>query len=131
VVLACARQRDSRRAAKRARAGGQGLHVLTCGDSLPFRPGTVGALLVEGLSKIQDTAKAGAWLADLAHAVRPGGLVLALDATDLPAVEARLTGLFLAARLAGISQERPREGALLTMAQCPDPRVVREISPRP
>jgi len=51
-------------------------------------------------------------------------VLLALDATKSAAVEARLAGLFLAAALTGIAQERPREGALLTIGGPGPPGVL-------
>ncbi|HEX7596814.1 MAG TPA: hypothetical protein VF518_01295, partial [Polyangia bacterium] len=45
-------------------------------------------------------------------------------ATKHQETEARLAGLFLAAALTGITQVRPREGALLTMGSAPSATVV-------
>ena len=52
-------------------------------------------------------------------ALRPDGVVASLDATKHQETEARLAALFLAAALTGISQVRPREGALLTIGSAP------------
>jgi hypothetical protein len=50
--------------------------------------------------------------------------LLALDATDDPAVEARLAGLFLGSALEHIVQERPREGVVLTVGTAPPAPVI-------
>jgi hypothetical protein len=68
------------------------------------------------MSEIED-ADARAFLAALVPVLRPAGLVVSLDATKDPSMEARLAGTFLAAALTEISQERPREGALLTIGR--------------
>jgi hypothetical protein len=49
--------------------------------------------------------------------------VVSLDATKSPALEARVSEIFLAASLAHITQIRPREGALLTTGTAPHAAV--------
>jgi hypothetical protein len=80
-------------------------------------------VLVENLSGIADDAAAADFLARLAGSLRTDGLVLAVEATKSAAVEARVAGLFLAAALAGVAQERPRDGVLLTLGH-PGPASV-------
>lgn len=118
------RQR-ARRAVKRAAAAtaGQRLTVGVAGVDLPLAFGTVDALLVESASTLEAEAMA-RWMSSLVPVLRPGGRLLALDATDNPAVEARLAGLFLGAALAEIVQERPREGVVLTVGSAPPAPVI-------
>ncbi|MEO5769919.1 MAG: hypothetical protein ABIS92_16315, partial [Polyangia bacterium] len=52
------------------------------------------------------------------------GRLMALDATDDPAVEARLAGVFLASALGHIVQDRPREGVVLTVGTAPPATVI-------
>jgi hypothetical protein len=55
----------------------------------------------------------------LVPALRPGGRLLAFDATDDPGVETRLTSTFMSAALGDLVQERPRAGVLLTVGIAP------------
>jgi hypothetical protein len=116
------RQR-ARRAIKRARTAGQRLTVGVAGVDLPLAAGAVEALLIESPSTLDGEAMA-RWLATLVPVLRPGGLLIALDATDNPAVEARLAGLFLGSALLQIAQERPREGVILTVGRAPEASVI-------
>jgi hypothetical protein len=117
------KRRAARRDVRRAVKAGQPLLVATAGEALPMGPGQAGCILLENLSAIEDDGQAADFLASLAPALREGGMVVALDATKSPAVEARLAGLFLGAALGTVSQERPREGALLTVGR-PGPAPV-------
>ena len=116
------RQR-ARRAARRAAAAGQRLTVALAGVDLPLAPGTLEALLVESASTLEVEAMA-RWMTTLVPMLRPGGRLVALDASDNPAVEARLAGLFLGSALCGITQERPREGVVLTVGIAPEAAVI-------
>jgi hypothetical protein len=116
--------RGARRALRRARDGGQHLLVAAAGEELPVRAGAAGTLLLEGLGDIEQPGEAAEFLARLARHLRPDGQVVALEATKSPAVEARLAALFLSAALTGIVQERPREGAVLTIAAVPSAAVL-------
>ena len=51
--------------------------------------------------------------------LRPGGRLIAADATSSDAAAARVAGAFLAAALLEIVQEWPREGAVLTVGIAP------------
>jgi acetylornithine/succinyldiaminopimelate/putrescine aminotransferase len=109
------KRRGARRAVRRAARSGQPLMVVTAGEALPMGPGRAGCILVESLSQITDDGAAADLLARLASSLRGDGLLLAVEATKSPAVEARVAGLFLAAALSAVAQERPREGVLLTL----------------
>jgi predicted O-methyltransferase YrrM len=113
-------RRVVRRAARRQRR----LMVVTAAEDLPVAPRSVGCIVVESLAEIEDDGQAADFLARLAPALRVGGVVLCLDGTKNPAVEARMAGLFIAAALTGIVQERPREGALLTIGAAAAPAVI-------
>lgn len=113
----------ARRVARRAASAQRRLTVVLAGVDLPLRVGSVGALLVEGASTL-DAAAIERWLSALVPTLRPGGRLIAADATGNPAVEARLAGLFLGAALTEIVQERPREGVVLTSGVAPAALVV-------
>src|SRR6185503_3683148 len=97
----------ARRVTRKAVAAGHRLVVALAGADLPLGPGTVDALVVESAATL-DEEGALRWLSALVPTLRPGGRVLAADATDDPAAEARLSSLFLGAALTRIAQERPR-----------------------
>ncbi len=113
----------ARRVVRRAVTAGHRLAVALAGVDLPLLTGTVGALLVESASTLDGEAMT-RWLAALVPSLRPGGRLIAADATDDPAVEARLAGLFLSAALTEIVQERPRAGVVLTVGTAPPAAVV-------
>jgi predicted O-methyltransferase YrrM len=117
------KRHGARRIVRRARRAGQPLMVVTAGEVLPVGAGCAGCVLVENLAGIADDAAAADFLARCAAALRAGGVLLAVDATRSPAVEARVAGLFMAAALAGVTQERPRDGVLLTLGN-PGPAAV-------
>lgn len=127
-------RRRADRAARRARAEGRRLMVALAGVGLPLHRGSLGALVVEGASTLSGDAVA-RWMTALVPALRPGGRLLAFDATDDPAVETRLTSTFLSAALCDLVQERPRTGALLTVGIAPPAAVIAlcfpEESPAP
>ena len=124
VLIEPDKRRGARRAVRRAAKDGHRLMVVAAGEEIPVGAEHAGCILVENLSEIADDAEASAFLLRLAPALRPEGLILALDATKSPDVEARLAGLFLAAALANVAQQRPREGALLTLGARPDAAVL-------
>jgi len=115
-------RRRAQRVAKRAAAAGRRLTVVVAGVDLPLAPGSIGALLIEGASALESEAIA-RWMTALIPALRPGGRLLAFDATDNPELESRLTGLFLAAALRDLVQERPRDGVLLTVGVAPEAAI--------
>jgi hypothetical protein len=107
------------RAVRRAGKSGSPLLVVAAGEDVPLRRGMVGAILVENLMDVEDPVAAEDLLVGLLPALRPNGVVVSLDATKHQETEARLAALFLAAALTGITQARPREGALLTVGSAP------------
>jgi hypothetical protein len=115
VLIEAEKRRGARRAVRRAAREKQPLMVVAAGEELPMALGQSGCILVENLSEIAGDAEAADFLAYLAPSLKPDGVLLALDATKSPATEARVASLFLAAALTGIAQERPRDGAVLTI----------------
>jgi predicted O-methyltransferase YrrM len=112
------------RALRRARKMVHSLSVVVAAAEVPLARGSVGTVLVESLVDIEDQQAASDLLVGLLPSLKPGGLIVSLDATKSPALEARVSELFLAASLAHIEQTRPREGALMTTARVPHPIVV-------
>jgi hypothetical protein len=111
-------RRRAARAARRARTEGRPLAVALAGVRLPVARSSIGALVVEGASTLKGDAVA-RWMTALVPALRPGGRLLAFDATDDPGVETRLTSTFMSAALGDLVQERPRAGVLLTVGIAP------------
>jgi hypothetical protein len=119
---------DEKRAAalrsqRRARRLGLPLTIVTAASDLPLAPGSVGAVLVDSLVDIEEPSAATELLLGVLPTLGPDGIVVSLDATKNPDLEARVSGIFLAASLTHISQMRPREGALLTVAKAPHAAV--------
>jgi len=114
----------ARRTVRRARAAGRRLTVLLAGVELPLAPGSVDALLIESVSTLA-APEAAEWLATLVPVLRPGGCLIAADATEDPATEARLAALWLSAALTHIKQERPRSGVVLTSGLAPAAELIR------
>lgn len=111
---------DTRSAGLRAlrKAEGSPLLVVLAGDRVPLARASLGTLVVEGLGDVDEGASV-EFLRGLAPVLGPEGALVALDNTKDPHLEARLAGELLAAGLAHIAQERPREGALLTIGRPP------------
>ena len=107
------------RAVRRASKSAHPLLVVSAAEDVPLGSGLVGAILIENLMDVEDQAAAEDLLVGLLPALRPAGVVVSLDATRHQETEAQLAALFLAAELTGISQVRPREGALLTIGSAP------------
>jgi len=116
----------ARRAVRRAAKSASPLLVVCAGEDVPLGRGVVGTILVENLMDVEDPAAAEDLLVGLLPALRLDGVVASLDATKHQETEARLAAMFLAAGLTGITQARPREGALLTIGSAP-PRAVTAI----
>lgn len=112
----------ARRAVRRATGEGRHLAAAVAGDGLPIRAGALDNLVIEGASTL-DAEGLAQWVETLIPALRPGGRLLAFDATDDPAAESRLTSLYLAAALRDIVQERPRGGVLLTVGVAPEAAI--------
>lgn len=113
----------ARRALRRARKAGHRLDIVVAAGEVPLRPATVDALLLDSLVDIEEEAAARDLLVALLPALKPGAIVISLDATKSPPLEARVAEIFLASSLAKITQARPREGALLTVGFAPHPAV--------
>ncbi len=112
------------RAQRRARKQGHPLSIMVAGSEVPLGKHSVGALLVDALVDIEEPSAATDLLLGLLPVLKPDGLVLSLDPTKSPALEARVAEIFLAASLADIRQLRPRDGALLTVGRAPQPAIV-------
>jgi hypothetical protein len=111
------------RAQRKARKQGLPLSVMVAASEVPLAKNAVGAILLDSLVDIEEEGAASDLLLGLLPALKPGGIVVSLDATRSPALEARVAGIFLAASLAHITQLRPREGALLTAGHAPHPSI--------
>jgi hypothetical protein len=109
----------SLRALRRARKLGHPLSCVVAAAEVPLAVGSVGAVLVDSLVDIEEQPAARDLIVALLPALKPDGIVVSLDATKSPALEARVSEIFLAASLAHITQIRPREGALLTAGTAP------------
>jgi hypothetical protein len=112
------------RAQRRTRKQGHPLSVMVAGSDVPLGKGSVGAVLVDALVDIEEPSAATDLLLGLLPVLKPDGLVVSLDPTKSPALEARVAEIFLAASLADIRQLRPRDGALLTVGRAPRPAIV-------
>jgi hypothetical protein len=80
--------------------------------------------MVDSLVDIEEESAAIELLVGLLPLLKGDGIVLSLDATKSPTLEARVAEIFLAASLTRITQMRPRDGALLTIGSVPHPAVV-------
>jgi hypothetical protein len=112
-----------KRARRRAQRAGRAFEVALGAAELPLRPRSVGAMIVENVVGL-DPAAAARWLATLVPSLRPGGRLIAADATDSPPALARVAGAFLGAALIGLVQEQPRDGVVLTVGEAPDERIM-------
>jgi hypothetical protein len=121
------------RAQRRAHKQGHPLSVMVAASEVPLGRGVVGSVLVDSLVDIEEESAAAELLQGLLPALKPDGIIISLDATKSPALEAQVAEIFLAAGLAHISQIRPRDGALLTTGGAPPAAVVaarmRALSP--
>jgi hypothetical protein len=106
------------RARRRAVKAGRPLHVALAAAELPLRRGALGALVVENVAGLppEDAQR---WIEALVPCLRPGGRLIAADATARPDAAARVAGVFLAATLIDPAQEWPRDGVVLTVGAAP------------
>jgi hypothetical protein len=111
------------RALRRARKLGHPLSIVIAAAEVPLADGSVGAVLVDSLVDIEEEPAARDLIVALLPVLKPDGIVVSLDATKSPSLEARVAEIFLAASLAHITQIRPREGALLTTGDAPHAAV--------
>jgi hypothetical protein len=110
------------RAYRRARKESRPLDVALAAAELPFGRGRLSALVVENVAGLPPV-EGERWIAALMPLLRPGGRLIAADATSSDDAAARVAGAFLAAALLGIVQEWPREGAVLTVGIAPTAAV--------
>jgi hypothetical protein len=106
--------RTRRRALKASRP----LDLAIAGADLPLRPASLGALVIENVAGLS-MEEARRWIAALVPCLRPGGRLIAADATASTAAAARVSGVFLSAALVDIIQEQPRDGVVLTVGNAP------------
>jgi hypothetical protein len=111
------------RARRRAQKAGRPLTLGVAGAEVPVRPGSIGALVVENVAGLSDE-DAARWMASLVPCLRPGGRLVAIDATGSPSAAARVAGVFLSAALVELIQEWPRDGVVLTVGTAPAQEVV-------
>jgi hypothetical protein len=111
------------RARRRAHKQSRALEVALAADELPLGRGTLAALVVENVGGLQDD-EAVRWLSALVPCLRPGGRLIAADATSSTAAAARIAGAFLSTALTEIVQEWPRDGALLTVGVAPAASII-------
>jgi hypothetical protein len=111
------------RARKRARKENRPLDIALAAADLPFRRGALSALVIENVAGLPP-AEAQRWIGALTPTLRPGGRLIAADATSSDAAAARIAGAFLSAALQDIVQEWPRDGAVLTVGVAPPAAVV-------
>jgi len=128
LVVDPRRARPAMRARKRSEKAGRELLVASAGEALPLKQGSAGAIVLDDLADLEDEDLF-SYVPDLVPYLEPGGLLLSLDRTKEPAAESRVAGSFLAGGLLRIGQERPREGALITLAAAPTADVVAALKP--
>jgi hypothetical protein len=114
------------RARRRADKASRPLLIGVAGADVPLARGTLGALVVENVAGLA-TDEAARWVAALVPCLRPGGRLIAADATASPAAAARVAGVFLSAALIELTQEWPRDGVLLTAGVAPAAPVMRAL----
>jgi hypothetical protein len=111
------------RARRRAEKTGKKIAIGVAGAELPLRRGSLGALVIENVAGLS-AEEAARWVDALVPCLRPGGRLVAVDATSSHAAAARVAGVFLSAALVEIVQEWPRDGVVLTVGAAPAAAVV-------
>ena len=111
------------RARRRAAKAGKPLAIGMAGADLPLRRGALGALVIENAAGLS-VEEAARWVAALVPCLRPGGRLVAVDATSSFEAAARVAGVFLSAALVELTQEWPRDGVVLTVGVAPAAAVV-------
>jgi hypothetical protein len=111
------------RALRRARKDKRPLEVALAAAELPVRRGVLPAVILENVAGLP-AEDASRWLGALVPCLRPGGRLVAADATTSTAAAARVAGAFLSAGLGSIVQEWPREGAVLTIGVAPPAAII-------
>jgi hypothetical protein len=106
---------------RRSPSGAAGaLSVVLADQALPLAPGAAGAVVLEDLS-LETPELAAAELGRVLPLLRAGGVIVGADRTRNADTEAQLARAFLALGITHITQDRPREGALLTSGRAPHP----------
>ena len=123
MLVATDDHKPLKRARRRALKVGRAFEVAVGGAEVPLRPRSVGAMIVENVAGL-DAATARRWFESLVPSLRPGGRLIAADATGDLAAMARISATFLSAALVGLTQEQPRDGVVLTVGVAPDARVM-------
>ena len=111
------------RARRRADKAAKPLGIAIAGADLPLRRASLGALVIENAGGLP-ADEAERWVAALVPCLRPGGRLVAVDATPSTAVAARVSGVFLSAALVELTQEWPRDGVVFTVGTAPVAAVV-------
>jgi hypothetical protein len=111
------------RARRRADKASRPLTIGIAGAEVPLARASVGALVVENVAGLP-AEEAARWVDALVPCLRPGGRLVAVDATGSPAAAARVAGVFLSAALIELVQEQPRDGVILTVGTAPATAVV-------
>ena len=111
------------RARRRADKAGKKLAIGLAGAELPLRRASLGALVIENVAGLS-AEEASRWVEALVPCLRPGGRLVAIDATTSHTAAARVAGVFLSAVLVEIVQEWPRDGVVLTVGAAPAAAVV-------
>ncbi len=106
------------RAHRRADKASRPLAIGIAGADVPLARASLGALVVENVAGLA-ADEAARWVEALVPCLRPGGRLVAIDATGSPAAAARVAGVFLSAALIDLVQEQPRDGVVLTVGAAP------------
>jgi hypothetical protein len=112
------------RAGRRAKKLALPLSIVAAAGEVPLAPKRVGAVLLDNMMDIEEVPAAADLLLGLLPSMLPDSVVVSLDATKNPHLEARVAEIFLAASLTHIRQLRPKDGALLTLGKVPPPEVI-------